>query len=315
MNTRLLPHWYVVAETPVGTRWIYDVPDELRGGYGKTPQCLHSDGGTFELVETRSRGSYASVFRVVADHRLGVVTWTTKAGKRVVEYLLTDPSVASEAFPVRVTPDQWASNCRAVHDDTYDPHDCDCAWCGVRNQLYTPILEGVSGDPRSYDFSGHVRLPGNGYDEHPDHPWNAGPGGELYEPHLLHLLPGTLPNVRERVAEALQELPHVTGKVYSSGDCVSLTVRLPLDHPRERWVDRLNVGGTRKLKGQKRVVDTTVDKRIEFRPPWNIAAPTKAEAVATLAGIVADYVGRVERAHVVWCTSCDGVGYTVPDPE
>lgn len=313
MTSALLPDWFVILETPGGSRWIYDLPDAMSTLARPTPPQVHSDGGAVEVVADKSGPSYQRTHRIVADHPLRVVTWQTKGRDQVIAYSLRDPATRSEAFPEILTVDEW--NTRCVRDD------CDsCSWCDVRYRLYAPVTEATPGETRSYDFSGYVQLPGNGLDSHPQFPWEVGPQGRVLPAHLHHLLPGVLGGVWDAVAQAVGALPHVLNEggfgqqVYTSGDEIRLHVRLPLDKPRERWVDKVGPTRRHKVKAVK-VTDTHVDKLIELRPPRGIRAQTKAEAVRELTRLIAACVDQVNAAAVVWCTACNGHGYTIPDPE
>lgn len=311
----LLPNLFVTLETPGGTRWIYDLPTEMTRSFeSAVPSSVRSDGGIVEIVQDRSGASYNQGARLVADHPLGVITWTTKGSKRVVQYVLRDDTARSEAFPPVISPQEWEDRCAESGCDD------DCVWCSVRYRLYSQITEQVEGEPRSFDFSGYVQIAGNGIDQHPEFTWETGPQGRVMPEHLHYLMPGTLGGVWEAVAKELAELPHVLSgggignSIYTSGDGIRLTVRLPLDKPRERWIENRGPSGRARVKKIKKV-DTTVDKHIELRPPRRINAETKAAAVRKLHLLIAECVQQVSEAHVVWCTSCDGKGYTIPDPK
>lgn len=289
------PRWFVTTEGPAGPLWIYSV-DGMISGTQSDSGPFTSPGGEVRLEYRAAEGDRYPTRYLVSDHPLTTVSYPGHPTTRVLRYELTRPALASDALPATLTVEAYHQL-----DDGLD-------------DLYRSITEKVPAEPRTLDLTGHRQVPGNGVDEHPDFLWDTGMQGVAFDAQFRHLRPGRLGGVWQHIGRELRKLPHV-GTVYDTDNQPALIVHVTLELDRDvvTWEDAYTPGG-RLRKNKERRVRSTISKRMEFQPPRGISAPTKAAAIAQLAGLVADYVARVDAAKVVWCTSCNGNGYTVPTP-
>lgn len=293
--------WFVTTEGPSGPLWIYSV-DGMISGTQSDSGPFTSPGGDVRLEYRAADGDRFPTRYLVSDHPLTVVSYPGRPTTRVLRYELAEQSIASDVLPATLTVEAYAAIDR--DEDGYSR---------VAG-LYRSITESVPAEPRTLDLTGHRQVPGNGIDGHPDFLWDTGMQGVAFDRQFRHLRPGRLGGVWQHIGRELRKLPH-TGAVYDTDNQPALIVNVALELDREvvTWEDAYTPTGRLKKHKERRVRATTT-KRLEFLPPRGISAPTKADAIAQLDALVADYVARVEAARVVWCTHCGGNGYTVPTP-
>lgn len=288
MTARLVPDWYLIQQTPVGARWIYQAPDVLKNGVSEPS----SPGGVVELV----KGC------LVADHKLAQVTYRDRTAQVLLGAAIKDEQYVSEAFPATITADEWRNRCTCGDNDT-------CTWCNTRYGLYETQYGPRDGAEHTLDFSAHVELPG-GVDEHPEYPWMSETYSRvLFSDAFHHLRPGTLINVRDRLVDDLEALPNVS-KVYNQRD-FSVYVVMQWDEPQTAHRPRTGTRG-RKLKGTETYQIKAIESCYEIPVPYSLTGQTKAEAVGAYIALRDKWVAFFREAEVRACSHCNGYGYITP---
>lgn len=294
-------NWYTVDDSPNGRRYVYPAPT-LPNVPDVRATLTATNGAQIAIVERH----------LLADRPLTTVTWRGRATTRATRHELRDAAAASPLFPPVVTLDEWTSRCLNPDVCNSLDYDDECTWCTSKHALYRTVNEDVPGEVHTHDYTHHIELPDGGLDQHLEHQWVTTDAVRALYPGFEHLRPGMLPDVWTHIGHALRALPHVT-KVYTAGSEIAVYMRLPLSEPKEHWRDRIGVRG-QKLKGREKIVNTSVEERVELIPVRGIRADTKADAVAKLEMLIADTVATINAYRIVVCTHCKGNGYTIPKP-
>lgn len=323
-TTAVVPTYYLVHETPVGTRYAYP----LAG---------------VNLVEHRyQRGSWAAESLTVTDPATALVQtvgdWLIsdmplvelrreRPGHRVEDGLekRDAPSVEGPVSPdllaaFEAAPDR-PSSADAEH---YAEHEAAhaCWQCRVYSVTYRTRY--VPGEPivDTQRFDDWRPLPGD-VDPDPARPWTVRDSSTLavYGAHTAHLWPGHLGGLRAAVAEQLQAHRYVVdfhdwhGNSSRDYRGFSITVRVPWEtHRRKTTVEKDPRYPRRKAREVTRD-DWAISAREMHEVPAGVFGLTKADAIAAFDAAVEREVRRFlpfgmnPRA----CNHCDGMGWVGGD--
>ncbi len=209
-----------------------------------------------------------------------------------VGYRLKDQSAASEKYPAEIVPDLF----KELDQE-------------LRYGLYDAVQVDVPVAPIIYDVSAMVEMPGEP-DPRPGIGWEPSKAHVLvYGATVGHLLPGVLTGVRAEVGARIEAQFGDRHKVYTH-DSSKISVHLSFDYDVPVFTTRQNTSRAtgKPLRGTTKV-RIKVTSMVDIHPPWTIEAPTKAEAVAKLDALCAEYVDLLNSYQPVACSHCKGNGY------
>lgn len=316
MTNSLSPRYYLVHDTPTGTRYAYPLALLTLA----TPSYRTAPWGMGGAVTAEPA---AAVFEVHGDWLISDTPLTLLRRERPGQRA-RDGWVKSTNLDIDgpVPPDLAAAFAAAPSQPSQDnidhfaEHDAAhaCWQCRVFSASYGPRY--VAGEPivETQDFADWAPLPGD-LDPDPSREWQVNDTSLLaiYGTHTAHLWPGVLLGLREPVIERLKAQPLVSVQTWTHQTKVDLTITVPWETPRSR-TEHYKPYGKRKSVPRTRPV-FAIEKRTEVEIPNRLGANSKAEAIARFDDVV---TREVERAlpfgeNPRGCDHCQGLGWVRGD--
>lgn len=317
----LIPNYYLIHETPAGTRYTYPQPS-TPAEVGKWPGSAGTWGSPdVDTVVVPGSTSHTPQKWVVADRPLStlVLPWRESQGYGgwVKRENAPDDPIAASAW--RTWEDQPSADL-LTHWEAADSDSGHCGTCATFRAVYE--RERLWAD-RAYEVDVRSWLPLPGVaDENPEVAWQVGDTSltALYGQHTAHLWAGHIPGFRDAVNKAL-ESDRRTQYVFTHNSpdrphgSTEVVVPVRWETPKSERRRRVGVGG-RKLRGMEDVPrPIATSHRTTRHIPEGLAARTKAEAVAAWDSAVAAEVEAFMPPPMRACNNCDGHGFVFTDGE
>lgn len=264
-------------------RYAYHLPKPSNFPYNVTG--VYADG---QPMEKLSGDWWASAVEAVR------LTVSGQPSPKTLSYTLKAQDAESVRYPATLTVDEYTER----RDDEEN------LW-----EFYRPVLEDQPAVEHVYD--GDIMLLEGREPPTPDElSWQA----EL--PHVLgsrpeyrHLFPGRIPGFRDHVQAAIKKLPGVQYCFdnYQNYTGLTVTVKVPFEHPETRWQADLSRRTSKPLKSGRNV-PVLVTRELRLPVPASVSAANYEMAVDDWHEQAEFWLSVVRNASVAACNTCKGTG-------
>lgn len=310
------PTYYLVHETPAGTRYAYPLAGVKlvertyqRGPWNAETLTVTAPSG----VQADTVGDWLISDAPIAELR------RERPGAQVKDGLekRDEPSVDGPVSPDLMAAFQAAPDRPTDADvEHFAEHDAAhaCWQCRVYSVTYRTRY--VVGEPivDVQHFEDWAPLAGDP-DPDPSRSWTVGDPSLLavYGAHTAHLWPGALSGLRESVIERLKAMPLVSVQVWNHQSKVDVEVKVPWETPRTKTEMHKPYG---KRKSVPRTVSMyALTQRVSVEIPDRLTSRSKTEAIAGFDAVVTREVAKIVPfgENPRGCDHCDGLGWVNGD--